>query len=222
MNRLKFALLLAFAALACLSGIAQQSDFKGKTMVVVGDSYVFNHHQPWSETWHAKVANRLKMFYFNYGRNGRAIVFDRTGKGSGKPIIEFFKEMPDNADYVLVIAGHNDANFVTRYDATLDDFAKGFRQFGKELREKYPEAKIGFVLPWNLDKPNFKEVREEITKACGEMGFPVLNIDGDGLIKVNDPAFRAEFFQDPDDTAHLNGKGHDLVVPIGLDFVKSL
>ena len=118
--------------------------------------------------------------------------------------------MPDNADYVLVVAGHNDANYITRHEGNWDNFVEGFKAFCLALREKYPNAKIGFVLPWALDKPNFAEVRQQIAATCKELGLPVLDIDGDGLIKVNDPAFRAEFFQSPDDTAHLNAKGRDL------------
>ena len=34
-------------------------DFKGKTLCVFGDSYVRNHKRPFTESWHAKLAEKL-------------------------------------------------------------------------------------------------------------------------------------------------------------------
>ena len=84
-------------------GISQASLY-GKTINVIGDSYVKNHHRPYEEAWHYLVAGKYKMNYRNYGRNGRCLVFDRTAEKWGKPMLEYYREMNDTADYVSAVS----------------------------------------------------------------------------------------------------------------------
>lgn len=53
-------------------------------------------------------------------------------------------------------------------------------------------------------------------------GVPVLDMAAMGVIEVNNPEFRAKYFQGPNDTAHLNSAGHDLLVPLGEAFLQLL
>ena len=216
---LPLAIFISFSASLAMA----ENPLEGKRLVVVGDSYVRNHTRPWSESWHSKAAERLKMYYFNFGRNGNCIAFDRSERGFGAPLTERYKEMPKEADYILIIAGHNDAFEIgNKPGHTLDSVATSLNSLIQSLRGAYPQAKIGYVLPWAVDRANFKEVREMIQKVCPKYGVPVLDVDATGAIKVNDPEFREQYFQKPNDTAHLNAKGHDLVVPICVEFLKSL
>jgi hypothetical protein len=82
---------------------------KGKTINVIGDSYVANHKRPRSESWHSKLAQKFGMVYNNYGRNGGCVAFDRTKDGFGPSLMVRHKEMAKDADFILIIAGHNDA-----------------------------------------------------------------------------------------------------------------
>ncbi|MDE6532290.1 MAG: SGNH/GDSL hydrolase family protein [Muribaculaceae bacterium] len=196
---------------------------EGKTVVMLGDSYVRNHRRPFEESWHAKVASRLGMKYVNFGRNGSSIAFDRRKDGFGPAMTERYKEMPDTADYVVVIAGHNDADYLRTHGIEQwDEFCKGLDTLLSGLREKYPEAKIGFVTPWAVDRQYFKEVTDQIRKACAAHGVPVLDMASMGVIDVNNPEFRARYFQGPNDTAHLNAEGHDLLLTVGEEFFRSL
>ena len=217
-------LLLVLAGTVPCQANDGKSPTEGKRIVVIGDSYVRNHKRPWSESWHAQVADRLGMFYLNYGKNGNCIAFDRTRESFGRPMSERYLQMPDSADYIIVIAGHNDAFYLARHtDCDLwPEFTQGLDRLVDGLKEKYPNGKIGFVLPWDLDNPNFREVREQIRKVCGEKGIPVLDISGEGVIKVNDPEFRNEYFQGQEDTAHLNAKGHKLILELGKNFILGL
>ena len=45
--------------------VAEDTPYAGKTMAVIGDSYVANHRRPKAETWHSRVAERLGMSYLN-------------------------------------------------------------------------------------------------------------------------------------------------------------
>lgn len=201
----------------------KNDSLKGKTIVVLGDSYVRNHRCPWSETWHSKAADKLGMFYLNYGRNGSSIAFDRTNDGFGPEMTRRYLEMPENADYVLVIAGHNDADYITKH-GRRDEFSAGLEKLCSGLKERYPGAKIGFVTPWHVDRENFAEVISEIKATCGRHDIPVFDPGERVGIDVNNDEFREKYFQNKGvrDTAHLNNAGHNLIVEQGILFIKSL
>ncbi len=211
------ALTTFFAAFAADNYLA------GKTIAFLGDSYVKNHRRPSSETWHAKAAANLEMNYVNCGRNGSSIAFDRTKDGFGPAMTERYKtEIPDSVDFIVIIAGHNDADYLTNHiDENLwEDFVKGLDTLLDGMQAKFPNARIAFVTPWAVDRTGFSEVNAQIIKACGQKGIPVLDMAALGVIEVNNPDFRAKYFQSLNDTAHLNAEGHNLLVPLGEAFIQ--
>ena len=105
--------------------VVKSAPLYGKTINVIGDSYVKNHKRPFTEAWHYLVAEKYHMIYRNYGRNGRCLVCNREAEKWGKPLLDFYKDMNDTADYVLVIGGHNDADYIARGKGTLEKFAPG-------------------------------------------------------------------------------------------------
>lgn len=225
-----FAMLLFVMATATHISLSAQnteipttpSSLTGKVINVIGDSYVRNHRRPYEESWHYKAAILLGMKYNNYGRNGSCIAFDRSREGFGKSMLQRYVEMKDTADYVLVIAGHNDAEKIKNNADSLRMFRDSLNAFCKELINKYPRAKIAFVTPWNVPRPGFREVIATILEVCGEHSIPVLNAATSSGIHVRDEQFRRLYFQAPHDTAHLNAAGHDLLVGWGMHFLLSL
>ena len=220
---MKKLIITLFAFTTAFISFAADGNLSGKTIAFLGDSYVKNHRRPSSETWHAKAAANLGMKYVNCGRNGSAIAFDRTTEGFGPAMTERYKtEIPDSADYIVIIAGHNDAGFVgngsdqnswNKFCIALDTLLDG-------IIGQYPEARLAFITPWAVDRPGFTEVNAQIIKACGERGIPVLDMAAMGVIDVNNSDFRTKYFQGPNDTAHLNAEGHDLLVPLGEAFLQ--
>ena len=220
MKRLLSAILAFYAV---LTAFAADNNLVGKNIVFLGDSYVRNHRRPSSETWHAKAAANLGMNYVNCGRNGSSIAFDRTKDGFGPAMTERYKtEIPDSADYIVIIAGHNDTGFVGNdtEQKAWTEFCQGLDTLLDGLSSKFPDARLAFVTPWAVERPGFKEVNARIIEACGLRGIPVLDMAALGVIKVNNPEFRARYFQGPNDTAHLNAEGHDLLVPLGEAFIQ--
>lgn len=198
---------------------------EGKTIAVLGDSYVRNHRCPPSESWHAKASANLGMNYVNCGRNGSSIAFDRTSDGFGPAMtLRYRTEIPDTADFIVVIAGHNDADYLANHsDQDLwPAFCNGLDELLDGLQDEFPRAKVAFVTPWAVDRKYFPEVTARIIAACGKRGIPVLDMAALGVIDVNNPGFRAIYFHAPDDTAHLNAAGHDLLVGLGEAFFKLL
>lgn len=201
---------------------AQNHPFKNKNIVVIGDSYVRNHRRPVEETWHARVAERLGMNYRNYGINGNSIAFDRTKQGFGKSMLERYQEMTDSADFVLVIAGHNDAFMIRDNCDSLALFRLRLDSLCVGLKHKYPQAKIGFVTPWAVERPGFIEVTQTIRDVCAQHNIFVLDAARTSGILPMDTAFRKKYFQALNDTAHLNAEGHALLLNWGEKFLRML
>lgn len=189
---------------------------------VIGDSYVANHRRPREETWHYKMAQQLGMSYNGYGRNGSSIAFDRThdARGNfGPAMYERYKAMTPDADYVLIVAGHNDAGKVRNRQDSLQMFSDSLDVMLTGIRQHCPNARIGFVTPWYVDAPGFEQVVEVIKETCRRHGIPVLCCyDAECVVKVRDPEFRRQYFQSPNDTAHLNADGHDLFLQVGREW----
>lgn len=224
------ALLVAFSSAAFSTvAVAQGADaavasapLYGKSINVIGDSYVKNHRRPYTEAWHCLVAEKYHMTYRNYGRNGRCLVFDRSAEKWGKPMLDFYKEMSDTADYVLVVGGHNDADYIGRGLGTMEQFEAGLDSLCRCLIAKYPSAKLAFVTPWRVPRPCFAEVTEAIKRTCARYAIPVLDNAATSGVYVWNPTFRKLYFQGPDDTAHLNAAGHRLFMRKGETFLLGL
>lgn len=189
---------------------------------VIGDSYVANHRRPKEETWHYKMAMQLGLSYNNYGRNGSCIAFDRTHDGKynfGPAMYERYKALTPDADYVLIIAGHNDADKVRNNKDSLRMFEDSLEVMLSGIEKLCVNAKIGFVTPWYVDRAGFEPVVKVIQKVCKRHNIPVLcNYDKKCVIQVRDENFRKKYFQSPTDTAHLNADGHDLFLTIAKDW----
>ncbi len=190
----------------------------GLKINVIGDSYVANHRRPKEETWHYKLATQLGMEYNNYGRNGSCIAFDRTHDGRfnfGPAMWQRYVQMDREADYVLIIAGHNDADKVGTNKDSLQMFCDSLEVMLRGIETHCPKARIGFVTPWYVDRPGFKEVVSAIQKVCRKHHIPVLNnYSKKCVIRVREDDFRKQYFQATNDTAHLNASGHDLFLSV--------
>ena len=217
---------MRWCMLLCMSlaaSVCVNASTEGKILCVFGDSYVKNHRCPVEETWHYKAAQQLGMEYANFGRNGSSVLYDRTKDGFGEAMTDRWKMLPEDIDCLLIIAGHNDASLIPD-EAGLADFRKALGSMLAEMKQSYPDTKIGYVLPWSVDRGYFAEVIEIIKQVCAAQDVPVFNAEDAGGIKVNDDKFRAKYFQNKGvkDTAHLNAAGHDLITAKGAEFIASL
>jgi len=194
---------------------------------VIGDSYVANHRRPKEEAWHCKMAQNLGLAYNNYGKNGSCVAFDRTNDGKynfGPAMWVRYTAMDPQADYVIIIAGHNDADKVKNNADSLRMFCDSLECLLSGIEKHCPKARLGYVTPWYVDRPGFKPVCKAIRKICKRHHVPVLwNYTSKCVIQVRDKAFRRQYFQGINDTAHLNAEGHDLFLPVGTAwFTKNL
>ncbi len=193
-----------------------------EVMNVIGDSYVANHSRPKEEAWHYKLAQERGYVYNNYGKNGSCVAFDRTHDGKynfGPAMWVRYTSMDPSADYVIIIAGHNDADKVNNNADSLRMFRDSLEVLISGIEQLCPKARIGYVTPWYVDRPGFKQVCNVIKQVCKKYHIPVLwNYTEKCIIKVRDADFRRQYFQGPNDTAHLNGAGHDLFLPVATQW----
>ena len=203
-----FAVFLFSLSMNAQTPYQDEEPLAGKTVLVLGDSYVRNHRRPFQETWHYLFAEKHRMNYRNYGRNGGCIAFDRTREGFGPSLLVRYQEMTDTADYVIVIAGHNDAVKAGNNEDSLKMVADSLDRLCCLLIDKYPTAKIAFITPWNVDKPGFMQVIDIMKDVCGRHSIPVFDAARQSGVHVRSDKFRQRFFQSPSDTAHLNAEGH--------------
>mgnify|MGYP002854511436 CR=1 FL=1 len=196
----------------------RQSSLYGKSIVLFGDSYVQNSQCPIEESWHYKLAAKYNMDYHNYGLNGNCIAYDRTDEGCGAPLYQRVGELPEAADYVIVCCGHNDAVIMQRNGESPAFFRSRMEILCRELAEKYPHAKMGFVTPWRIP-PDMLLAMQEV---CTEYNMALFDATRHSGIHVRFRGFRCLYFQGPDDMAHLNARGHDLVAPKMEKFLLAL
>ena len=214
------ALLLTVAGVSAKIKPGQTTLLKGKNIAVFGDSYVRNHHEPVSNTWHYKFAKKYGMHYFNYGINGNCVALDRAQYG--KAMYHRYGEMRDSIDYLVIIAGHNDASLLDSIG--IDCYRDKADKLCRGLKTKWPKAQIVWFTPWRVKGfrgGNFEQVVKATKKVCCKYGIPVFDSARDYTIKSDNDKFRELYFQNQGhgDMAHLNAKGHDLFEPVAERFL---
>lgn len=214
-------LTMLFAGIVAMAHPAQPStDFlAGKKIGFFGDSYVYNHRRPQTETWHYKFAEKYGMEYQNYGRNGDRVASDTRPNRPG--LYKRYVKLPADLDYVVIIAGHNDA-YNLEADGGIDGFTQRADQLLTDLQRHCPHAQILWVTPWRGSKPevrqSFKAVVKAIKHVCKRHHVSVLDASK-SIIDPSNAAFRKAYFQSANDDAHLNAKGHDLFLPVAEKFL---
>ena len=210
------------AILPVVKGLLNKDPLFGKQIGVIGDSYVRNHREPVENTWHYKFARKHGMQYFNYGRNGNCIALDLKQWGTG--MYRRYQDMKDSLDYVVVIAGHNDASQGRLDSIGTDTFKERLGILCQGLKRKYPSARILFFTPWtceNFEGSPRQRVVDVMLEVCGGYGIPVFDAARHSNIPAADAEFRKKYFQGGKgtDTAHLNARGHDLFLPVAEQFI---
>ena len=204
------------------SASSNQAKLEGAKIGILGDSYVRNHREPVENTWHYKFAKKHRMEYYNYGRNGNCIALDLKQWGTG--MYQRYQEMRPDLDYVVVIAGHNDASRGRLDSIGITTFKERLGILCRGLIERYPHARLFFFTPWTCDdfqgSPR-QRVVDAMLEVCGSYGIPVFDAARCSNIFATSEQFRKIYFQGGKgtDTAHLNARGHDRFLPVAENFI---
>ncbi|AAP74530.1 tail fiber protein [Lactobacillus phage phiJL-1] len=203
-----------------VTGNHDRTILQGKTLDIIGDSYVANNGQPVSQTWHYKIANQHSMKYNNYGINGNGLV---TTKATGIPVVNRVSTMDSSADYIVVVGGKNDYN----QQLAITDFKDGLATLIQELVERFVGKKICFFTPWSIVESEtmnipLSQYSQAIEDVCGAYSIPCFNSAKRSGILAYSGAFQTKYFQTSTDRSHLNDAGHNLFVNPATKFLESL
>jgi hypothetical protein len=197
------------------------SVLEGKSINVMGDSYVSAGSLPDGKIWPQLLAEKYEMDYRSYGKGGNAIA---STKASGTPMVTRYREMRGGVDIVFVVGGRNDYNQDYPVgqvgDTTTDTFCGALSVLIDGLREKYPDSLILFSTSWYVNA-DMKAYTDATLAVCNRKGIPCFHAADQSLsgVYMDQPAFRSTYCIKPTDVSHLNAAGMKLVLPKYENFI---
>ena len=199
------------------------SPLYGKKVNVIGDSMVAGYGVQTSERWTTLLANMTGATVRNYGING-SYLSNHSDADDAPPVVTRYTNMDNDADYVIVYAGTNDANnniAIGTDDSTDTETIKGaLNVLCDGLITKYPKAKICFITPYlRLNSNAFRNTINAIADICKNYSIPVFNnwVNG-GVYRFNTAQANAIML----DNTHLNAEGMKYCVNKYKSFIEQL
>lgn len=193
----------------------------GKTINVMGDSYVSPSSLDDGKIWPQLLAEKYEMNHRNYGQGGNGVV---SPEATGTPMVKRYTQMNNNADIVFVVGGRNDYNKSYPVgkvgDTTTDTFCGALSVLIDGLREKYPNSLILFSTSWYVNE-DMKAYTDATLAVCESKGIPCFHAADQSLsgVRMNDSSFRSRYCVKPSDVSHLNADGMKLVLPAYEKFI---
>ena len=191
------------------------SVLEGKSINVMGDSYVSAGSLEDGKIWPALLAEKYEMDYRSYGKGGNGIV---SPLATGTPMVTRYREMRNNVDIVFVVGGRNDYNHSYPVgqvgDTTTETFCGALSVLIDGLREKYPSSLILFSTSWYVNA-DMKAYTDATLAVCEMKGIPCFNAADQSLsgVYMDQSGFRSTYCIKPTDVSHLNAAGMKLVFP---------
>lgn len=195
------------------------SPLSGKTLLAIGDSFVKGHTLSEDKTWVSKIAQRNGMTKYTYATNGVSLAY-ASGQSATALVntMGTITEQVPSADYVLLLAGHNDANpdlnggtaipIGENTDTGNTTFKGALNQTISALLDAYPTAKILFLTPFNrrgIEEPYVDAMKE----ICGIWCIPCFdNYHSSGICFQSDAQSDA---YELSASLHLNEAGQERI-----------
>lgn len=194
----------------------------GLTMHAIGDSYFQGSGLGTYYTWPSLIAKKYNMLHVNYGIGGSTIANVST---NNPMVIRYTAMASGHADIIILEGGRNDRNksvpygeFDSKDNKTL---CGALNIMIAGLHQKYPEALIILVTPWNYKDSSggvtysYAMKMVEYQKQLGLDYVKIINAADPNIsgVDMNDITFRQKYSKKVSDISHLNAKGMDLVFP---------
>ncbi|MBQ8431860.1 MAG: SGNH/GDSL hydrolase family protein [Clostridia bacterium] len=193
---------------------------EGITINAIGDSYIApsSTMKMWPDLLVDKYFGELN----NYGIGGSTVTNYVTNKN---PMCDRYTSMKRNSpDIVILEGGRNDytrlAPIGTINSTDTTTFMGALNVIITGLKEKYPDAMIVCITPWNFPGTNdlglqyhdFVNAMMQVAEARGVYCINASLPDVMGVDMSNE-GFRAAYCLNPNDNSHLNQSGMKLVMP---------
>lgn len=188
---------------------------EGKSINVMGDSYVSAVSLPDGKIWPQLLAEKYELDYRSYGQSGNAIA---SPAASGTPMVQRYTQMRNDVDIVFVVGGRNDYN--QNYpvgkvgDTSTDTYCGALAVLIDGLRAKYPDSLILFSTSWYVND-DMKAYTDATLAVCEAKGIPCYHAadPSQSGVMMYQPSFRSQYCVKPNDVSHLNAAGMKLVLP---------
>lgn len=201
-------------------------NINGKIINFLGDSYVANHNDAFTDTWCYKLARKHKAVGRNYGYNGYPVTPATPGDHT---CLYYMAQSMASADYVIVVGGKNDYN----QQRPLADFKAGLQDLFDYLIDTFLGKQICFFTPWRVTEDTEDDVGvgakpiplfdyiDAIKEICAKNGIACYDSAFSGIYTAS-ADFRHTYFQSDNDISHLNPDGHDLFMPRAEKFIMNV
>lgn len=202
------------------------NELTGKKVNWIGDSIFYGGGSAYNDGWIGRIADKYSLTFETQAVNGGMII-DPTIPGYYSIAANCTNFTETDPDYVIFDGGTNDAfnpaisplgTFdPTRYDVPTDkttSFSSAFEYTVVTMVSAYPNAKIGYVIPYKQVSYNVGlDVYDEIGKAyfdrakeiCKKWGVPCLDLREQSMLNYQIPALQSKFT----DQTHINTNGYD-------------
>ena len=201
----------------------------GKTIIGLGDSFIDYNTQGLGNDLLSKIAYGKNMTIHNYGLSSSSLAYD--SKQTVLSVMDRYQQMlteVPNADYVIVLAGHNDSNASLHGGTAIpigensDDINTTFKGalniLIKALLDKYPKAGILFLTPFNRRGTELPYV-EAMKEICGLYSQVVYdNYHSSGICFQNDTHLGIY----DQGNLHLNGLGNEKMAKKYIPILETL
>ena len=208
-------------------------ELEGVHIYAIGDSYLEGNGINYNDNWLSMLAARYDAQLVSHGRNGSSV---SAYASKNNPMVNRYQNLPDDpdADIIIFEGGRNDYNqnvpIGTVGEADPNTFAGAVLTTIDGLLQKYPEAVILCMTPWNLD--GMTTGANQLNKVGNRtrdysdafiQTVEYMNNDRVRLIRNDDTSvipvhmtgyyFRKSFCMNGGDISHLNGYGMKTIMP---------
>ncbi len=192
------------------------SNLIGLSVNAIGDSYFEGNGLKSEYVWLNLMAKKYAIDMNNYGKNGSTVSNYVT---EYNPMCERYANMTENyTDIILIEGGKNDFNknvpIGTEDSRDTKTFSGALNVIIDGMKEKYPDAMIVCISPWNFTGTNgngqsyldYANAMREVAKAQDVFYIRACDPTVSG-VNMQDPSFRAQYCMKSTDVSHLNAEG---------------
>lgn len=219
--------------------IISEDPLHGKSINWIGDSIFYGGGNSYNNGWIGRIADKHGCTYETLAANG-AMIIDPQNASYYSIALKCTDFVNINPDYIIFEGGVNDffnpslsplgTYNPDRYDTPNDkttSFSSAFEYCIYQMITAYPNAKIGYVVPYKMVSYNSninvydisgKAYFDRAVEICKKWGVPVLDMREQCDLNYQISALQSKFT----DHVHINTDGYDYSYNVIGEWLKTL
>ncbi len=208
-----------------------------KSALFIGDSISFgandNPGDPTGYAWGGRIGEKNDMEWINASHSGATLAQNTVGIPTIEEQLNLDCLQNKDLDYIITEGGINDAmknaeigicplgNITPYFDSEMDKttFAGALENLFKILTSKYPKARIGYIVTFNIDWISADETNPYFDLAkqiCDKWNISYLDLRDDTIL--DNAMFKTQLA----DGCHPSPLGYETLTPIIEKWMKTL